>query len=299
MTFEPGDIGRALEPYMSSGPTESIIQVPDWAINGKPAEAFAHLPVESLADGLETDLKEIRCAALCIPPSAIATEPEWMKVARALAHEAGRYPHRAEPLWDILDEISRRAPGYDEEDNRTRWSRYISEARNSANPVTLATLFHLAERYGWHEWSPANALDQIEVRIDALPAQQHTGARFRDLNQHGNPRPSLANAVIGLRALGIDARYDLFHRRIEVVYKGQAQTIREGLLTDDTVSAARSLINNTYQIDCGDANTLAAIKEIAFENAYDPVLDLLREYEGKWDGVKSSRHVGDRLSGVR
>src|SRR5262249_45045781 len=56
--------------------------------------------------------------------------------------------------------------------------------------------------------------------------------------------------------------------------------------TDDTVSAARSLINNTYGIDCGDANTLAGIKEIAFENAYDPVLNMLDDFQGKWDGVK-------------
>ena len=92
--------------------------------------------------------------------------------------------------------------------------------------------------------------------------------------------------MIAIRALGIEASYDLFHHRIKVTYNGEAQTIREGLLTDDTVSAARSLINNTYRIDCGDANTLAAIKEIASENAYDPVLDMLDECQGKWDGLK-------------
>jgi hypothetical protein len=111
------------------------------------------------------------------------------------------------------------------------------------------------------------------------------GVRFRDFNQSGNPRPSLANAVIAIHALGIEASYDLFHHRVNVTYNGKAQTIREGLLTDDTVSAARSLINNTYRIDCGDANTLAAIKEIALENAYDPVLDMLVECQGKWDGL--------------
>ncbi|MGB6509236.1 MAG: virulence-associated E family protein [Xanthobacteraceae bacterium] len=110
--------------------------------------------------------------------------------------------------------------------------------------------------------------------------------RFRDFNQWRKPKPSLANAVIAIGALGIEASYDLFHHRIKVTYNGEAQTIREGLLTDDTVSATRSLINNTYRIDCGDANTLAAIKEIASANAYDPVLDLLNECQGKWDGVK-------------
>ena len=59
-----------------------------------------------------------------------------------------------------------------------------------------------------------------------------------------------------------------------------------GLLTDDILCAARNLINNTYRIDCGEHNTHAAIKEIAFENAYDPVLNMLDACQGKWDGVK-------------
>src|SRR3954469_22860891 len=66
-------------------------QVPDWAVDTKPPAALAHLPMESLADGLEPNLDEIRAAAATIPPSAIAAEPEWVKVARALAHEAAVY----------------------------------------------------------------------------------------------------------------------------------------------------------------------------------------------------------------
>jgi predicted P-loop ATPase len=112
------------------------------------------------------------------------------------------------------------------------------------------------------------------------------GVTFRDLNQQGFPKPSLANAVIALHALGIKARYDLFRHRIHVIYGGHLHTICEGLLTDNTISAARSLVNNTYKIDCGELNTVAAIREIALENAYDPVLDQLDEYQGKWDGTK-------------
>lgn len=113
-----------------------------------------------------------------------------------------------------------------------------------------------------------------------------SNAEFRDYNRFGKPKASLANAVIAIRALGIEARYDLFHTRINVTYNGDSKTIREGLLTDDTVSATRSLINNTFQIDCGDSHTIAAIKEIAWDNAYDPVLDMLNDCQSKWDGVK-------------
>ncbi len=130
------------------------------------------------------------------------------------------------------------------------------------------------------------AIERAITRSHSPTQVTIVGANFRDCDKHGNPKPSLANAVIAIRALGIDVRYDLFHHRIKVTYNGEAKTIREGLLTDDTVSATRSLINNTYQIDCGDANTLAALKEIALANAYDPVLDTLDDCQGKWDGVK-------------
>jgi hypothetical protein len=121
-----------------------------------------------------------------------------------------------------------------------------------------------------------------------LLAQKNKGkVAFRDRYiETGEPKPSLANAVIALHALGVKARYDLFRHRIHVIYGGHSHTIQEGLLTDNTISAARSLINDTYEIDCGEPNTVAAIREIALDNAYDPVLDQLDEYQGKWDGTK-------------
>jgi predicted P-loop ATPase len=119
------------------------------------------------------------------------------------------------------------------------------------------------------------------------PTQNPTAVvKFRDLDQRGLSKPTLANAVIAIRALGIEARLDLFHNRTTVSYSGRSKTIREGLLIDQTVSAVRSLINNTYEIDCGDPNTFAAINEVARDNSFDPVLDLLDDCQGKWDGVK-------------
>src|SRR5262249_37127025 len=101
------------------------------------------------------------------------------------------------------------------------------------------------------------------------------GVEFRDYYEKGHPKPSLANAVVAIRTLKIGVCLDLVHHRITVTYKGEARTIHEGLLTDDTVGAIRSLINNTYEIDCGDNNTRAAVMEVARDNAFDPVLDLL------------------------
>ena len=113
------------------------------------------LPVESLSAGLEANVEEIRSAVSAIPPSAIATEPEWMRLARALAHEAAVFNKpQAEQLWEILDLASRTAPGYDEADNRNRWLRYIDEALDRENPITIDTVFHMALDHGWRGWSP-------------------------------------------------------------------------------------------------------------------------------------------------
>jgi hypothetical protein len=101
-----------------------------------------------LSDGLETNIEQIRSAVLAIPPSAISAEADWMKFARALAHEAALHQDRAEELWEILDTASRRAPGYNEPGNRERWLRHIREAFDRDKPITIATIFDLAKKSG-------------------------------------------------------------------------------------------------------------------------------------------------------
>jgi hypothetical protein len=153
--------GAAVGIYRNTNtpPANNVVpfKLPEWAINYRPAAAFAHLPIESLATGLEPNLNEIRAAVTAIPPSAIATEPEWMRLARTLAHEAAVHKSYTEQLWDILDAASRGAPGYRQEDNRNRFQRYISEALNRPNPITIATLFQMALDHGWDGRSSSNS----------------------------------------------------------------------------------------------------------------------------------------------
>ncbi len=132
------------------------------------------LPIEdNLSAGLETNIEEIRSAVSAIPSSAIATEPEWMRLARALAHEAAVFNKpQAAQLWEILDTASRGAPGYDEADNQSRWLRYIDEAWNSANPITIDTVFHMALDHGWKGWSPPVAANVIGPAVWPAPGLQ-------------------------------------------------------------------------------------------------------------------------------
>ncbi len=163
---------------MGLSPTEPVatsnvvpFQLPDWAINGKPSQLFADLPHTSLADGLEPNIEEIRSAVEAIPPSAIATEPEWMRLARALAHEAAVFKKLAEPLWDVLDAASCRAPGYNEADNRSRWLRYIGEALNRPKPITLGTVFHMALEHGWDGRPTSNVATSNAVTRPVNPCR--------------------------------------------------------------------------------------------------------------------------------
>jgi AAA domain/Primase C terminal 2 (PriCT-2) len=107
-----------------------------------------------LAAGIDTNLEEIRSAVDAIPPSAISAETDWMKFARAMAREARIFPDQAEDLYEIVDTVSRRAPGYDEAENRKRWLRYKDEALDRDDPITIATVFNLAKKHGWTAWSP-------------------------------------------------------------------------------------------------------------------------------------------------
>ena len=129
--------------------------IPDWARKGT-SPAFAHLPIESLSDGLDPDIEQIRSAAAAIPAAAITTENDWTNFARALAHEAAVHRSYVEPLWEILDAASSRAPGYNQEDNRDRFLRYTREAFNHSKPITIATLFHMALAHGWDGLPSAN-----------------------------------------------------------------------------------------------------------------------------------------------
>jgi predicted P-loop ATPase len=282
MSSEPGVVTKALSSFSSPTPVADINvmrpDIPEWMINSRPSSAFAGEPIESLSDGI-SPIEEIRAAVAAIPPEAISEEGDWMKLARGLAHHAAHHPDQEKQLWEMLDQASRGAANYDESDNQTRWERYKQEAHGHAAPITVATVFRLARHCGRGGRSPHAA------NRGSPAGPQGTQVEFRDRDRWGHPKPSLANAVTAINTLGISARYNLFHHRIEVAYKGEAKTVREGLLTDDTIGAVRSLINNTFMVDCGDAITLAAIKEIARENAYDPVLDLLNECQDEWDKV--------------
>jgi len=111
-------------------------------------------PLNDLAAGLETNIEELRSAAAAIPPKALTSEPDWVRLAMGFAHGACIYEAQSEEIWEIFDELSRTAPGYDAIDNKRRWDRYVRDACSRTVPITIATVFDVANKNGWQGWSP-------------------------------------------------------------------------------------------------------------------------------------------------
>jgi len=133
-----------------------------------------YLLTNDLAAGLETNIEEIRSAVAAIPPAAIATEPEWLKLARGLAYEARIYSGQATELWEILDSASAAAPNYNQVENHQRWLRYINEAHVRQRPITIATVFDMARHHGWMGWSPP-------ARADAKSLTANLNVSFKSI----------------------------------------------------------------------------------------------------------------------
>jgi hypothetical protein len=101
------------------------------------------------------DIATIRAAVKVIPSAALSSEHEWTRLARALAHKAALVPEQRRELERILDDASRDAQGYDEEENRRRFQRYVDEAFDHREPITIKTAYHMASTHGWTGWQPA------------------------------------------------------------------------------------------------------------------------------------------------
>jgi hypothetical protein len=147
LDFSLDRIKRALTPYKVALP--SVVSPASVLEN---VALFPQRPPvndNELGAGVELNLDEIRSAVAAIPPSAIATEGEWVRFARALAYAAFMQPAQAEELWLILDTTSRLAPNYDAAENRARWERYVREAGCRERPITIATLYAMARSAGW------------------------------------------------------------------------------------------------------------------------------------------------------
>jgi hypothetical protein len=102
------------------------------------------------------------------------------------------------------------------------------------------------------------------------------------------PMPSYYNARVAIESLGIECRYDVFHDKMLIGYRGdvkhEVQTLI-GELSDNTLVRLREIISRQFNFDPHDKHVLDAVKALCLEHCFDPVLDYLDGVQPNWDGV--------------
>jgi hypothetical protein len=104
------------------------------------------------------------------------------------------------------------------------------------------------------------------------------------------PRPSMHNARLAITALGIVCSHDLFHNKTLFGYrddkvKHELASI-VGEVSDDGIIALRQLMSDRFGFDMEDKATRDAVKSLALDHRFDPVVDLIDKAQAEWDGVK-------------
>ncbi len=117
---------------------------------------------------------------------------------------------------------------------------------------------------------------------------------WREVKVNGSPKASLYNVRLGIVAMGIRCRHDLFRDVTTIGFEGDdvVHEIRPilGEVTDAAMMQLRNIFSERWGFDPEDGYIFAAVKTLAFENCFDPILDLLSEAEANWDGVERLDH---------
>ena len=90
---------------------------------------------------------------------------------------------------------------------------------------------------------------------------------------------SFENALVSIKMLRIECRYDVFHDQ----YLVEGPLLKSGGSIDQKVLVVRSKIHKAFRFDPGTGNTFDAIMQLCLDNKFDPILDYLDALT--WDGT--------------
>jgi len=135
------------------------------------------------------------------------------------------------------------------------------------------------------------AIERSHELSEQQKVQRTTGdLEWRERRVNGKPVPSMYNARLAITALGIVCSRDVFHNKTLFGYrddkvKHELQSI-VGEVSDDGIIALRQLMSERFGFDLEDKATRDAVKSLARENCFDPVVDLIDKADAEWDGVE-------------
>ena len=302
------------------GRTKAIVL--KWGDGTPYIRSFAHglttlYRLTTKADGGEADIGQVEAALAALP-----ADTDWYRAALAThaatsGSEAGwallnRVHPTAREAWDALQPMAVTAgtlffladeaqPGWREEYD-ARLEEQIEEANRAATGGATDTAEprprtedagprSLASKSD-PDAEPASAKtkgqDEAEQADDSGARSLLTPLKWRECKKGNKPTASLHNARVAIARLGIECRYDLFHEKILVGYRGgevwHAIPQLVGELSDIAETRLRQMVSERFGFDPTGAHIHDAIKTLATDHCFDPVLDLLDEAQAAWDG---------------
>lgn len=102
------------------------------------------------------------------------------------------------------------------------------------------------------------------------------------------PISSLFNVRMGIVGMGIVCRHDMFRDVTLIGYAGDkiVHEVIMGELSDNALLMIRNTFNVHHGFEPDDKDIRDAVRTLALENCFDPILDMLTEAQGNWDGKK-------------
>jgi predicted P-loop ATPase len=116
-----------------------------------------------------------------------------------------------------------------------------------------------------------------------------TEPNWRERYVSGFPKASLHNARLAIEHSKIRCSEDTFHHRLwigrsDAARPNEAKPSWLGEMTDSSLLALRFWLSDRYGFDLTEKHVREAAVELARENRFDPVADMLDEAAASWDG---------------
>jgi predicted P-loop ATPase len=299
-----------------------IADAPQWLINLVIEKEGERTP--GVAPETESRIDTVLIEALAALPNPTAGWGEWKQVGMRIHKRT----NGSADGFDAFNKWSLKNPEkYHADETRTAWEEITN---SPPTDYDADSILRLADEVapGWRvtigfppeqsaEIRRLAALTLVQYDIERKTAAEGLGIRtstldalvenvreakvtpakhvarmlpWRETRQNGSPIASFYNVRLGIIAMGIDVRHDLFRDVTIIGFKGD-KIIHEvrpmiGELTNSALLRLRLLFSERYHFDPRDEYILDAVKSLAYENCFDPILDMLTEAEGNWDSTK-------------
>ena len=217
-------------------------------------------------------------------PNTFGHRQEWMDVI----HDIKALCEDDEDGFTVMEEWSdpEKYPGY----NRVVWDKLGASGLKSTGGM-LKGLAEAANPDGCRKMFAPKVFDDGAVH-PVINTLAPGAVRFK-LGEKKQILLTMENAGVGLDGLGIKCRYDDFHHRYLVEWRGKsgaASTVEQ--LTDHLVLLLRVEMTTRYGRDFGPVHTGDAIMARALANRFNPVTEMLDEAQRAWDGVARLDRLG-------